>query len=451
MRSFYFGLRKRAIIIMAPFVLLACEKSNNELGLEQVIGDQATLADTSLDVLTYTISIDSTLVALPYESQELIGGYTGNRLIGSLVDPNFGRSVSALTAEMLLTTVNIDFGSNPVVDSAGLFLRYEGAYGDTATPMSFEVHQLAERLSRDTTFYSSYRAATGQLLSLPNNIVPRPNSNVTIGGVLTTPTLGIPLDPVFFQQNFADVGDGSFSGFSSQEDFLDYFKGLHVSTTTESGAILYFDLSSSNSVLRIFYHNDDEDSLSVSLNFSQGGDVLPIHFSEFDHDYDAYPTGFDLSNIDSVSGEENVYVQSMGGVVTIIEVPGLAGLTNQGILINQATLEITKKPGVGATSPPPTRLELRRISDEGGPGSLIRDFQFTFGDEGDGFFRSEPLKQGKYRFRLTRYIFEVANGGTSQRLMLLPTVKSTAANRVVLAGGELPDSELKMKIYYTKP
>jgi hypothetical protein len=436
---------------MAPFVLLACEKSNNELGLEQVIGDQATLADTSLEVLTYTLSIDSTLVALPYESQELIGGYVGNRLVGSLVDPNFGRTASALTAEMLLTTVNIDFGSNPLVDSVGLYLRYDGVYGDTSSPMSFEVHQLSERLSRDTTFYSSYRAQTDQLISLPNNIVPRPNSNVTIGGVLTTPTLGIPLNPSFFQQNFADVGDGSFAAFSSQEDFLDYFKGIHVSTTTESGAILYFDLSSSNSVIRIYYHNDEADSLSVSLNFSQGGDVLPMHFSEFDHDFDSYPTGFDLSNVDSVSGEENVFVQSMGGVVTILEIPGLANLTNQGILINQATLEITKKPGAGATSPPPSRLELRTLSDEGGPGSLIKDFQFTFGDEGDGFFRSEPLKQGKYRFRLTRYIFEVANGGNGEKLMLLPAVKSTAANRVVLTGGKVPDSDLKMKIYFTKP
>ncbi len=435
---------------MAPFVLLACEKPNNEIGLEQVIGEQATLADTSLDVLTYTISIDSTLVALPYETQKLIGGYQGSRLVGAYVDPNFGRASSALTAQMLLTTVNIDFGTNPVVDSAGLYLRYAGAYGDTTMPMSFEVHQIEEDLSRDTTFYSSYRTATDQLISLPNSIVPKPNTNVLIGGILTTPTLSVPLDPVFFQQNFADLGDGSFTGFSSQEEFIDYFKGIKLSTTTESGAILYFDLNSSNSVIRIFYHNDEEDSLQVSLNFSQTGDVIPMHFSEFSHDFNSYPTGFDLSNIDSVSGEEMVYLQSMGGVVTILEIPGLESLTNQGFLINQASIEMTKQAGVGSATPPPNRLELRTISDVGGPGSLIKDFQLNLA-EGDGSFRSESLKQGKYRFMLTRYIFEVANGGQNNKLMLLPAVKSTAANRVVLSGGTVPNSDLKLKIYYTKP
>lgn len=450
MRSFYFGFTKRAIVLMAPFVLLACEKPNNEIGLGQVIGNQATLADTSLDVLTYTTSVDSTLVALPYESQKLIGGYQGNRLVGSFVDPHFGRSAAALTAQMLLTTVNIDFGTNPVVDSAGLFLRYTDAFGDTANSMNFEVHQLQNVLSRDTTFYSSYRAQSGQLISLPNSIVPRPNSNISIGGILTTPTIAIPLDPSFFQQNFADVADGSFVGFSSQEEFIKYFKGIHVTTNTERGAILYFDLNSSNSVIRIYYHSDEEDSLQVSLNFSQAGDVLPMHFSEFSHDYDSYPTGFDLDNVDSVSGEEMVYLQSMGGVVTILDVPGLADLTNQGILINQANLEMIKQPGTGVGTQPPSRLELRTISNLGGPGSLIKDFQLNLA-EGDGVYRSEPFKQGRYRFQLTRYVFEVANGGSSQKLMLLPAVKSTGANRVVLGGGTIPNSDLKMKIYYTKP
>lgn len=435
---------------MAPFVLLACEKPNNEIGLGQVIGDQATLADTSLDVLTYTVSIDSTLVALPYESQKLIGGYQGNRLVGAFVDPNFGRSSSALTAQMLLTTVDIDFGTNPVMDSVGLFLKYTGSFGDTSGTMDIEVHQLDEVLSRDTTFYSSYRAVSSQLISLPNSTSPRPNTNIKIGGVLTTPTLFVPMDPVFFQQNFADVGNGSFNGFSSQEDFIEYFKGIQVSTTTESGAILYFDLASSNSVIRMYYHSDEEDSLQVSLNFSQAGDVLPIHFSEFSQDYSGYPTAFDLSNVDSLNGEEMVYLQSMGGVVTILEVPGLSNLTNQGILINQATLEMVKQPGIGIGTKPPTRLELRTISDVGGPGSFIKDFQLSIG-EGDGNFRSEPLKQGHYRFNLTRYIFEVANGGASQKLMVIPAVKSTAADRVVLSGGTLSNNDLKMKIYFTKP
>ena len=435
---------------MAPFVLFSCEKPNNEIGLEQVIGDQATLADTSLDILTYTISIDSTLVALPYETQELIGGYQGNRLLGAFVDPQFGRTSSGITAEMLLTTVDIDFGTNPIIDSVGLFLNYTGSFGDTSVPMSFEVYQLLDGIDPDTTIYSSYRATTDQLISLPNSIVPRPNTNVEIGGVLTTPTIQIPLDIAFFQQNFADVGDGNFLGFSSQDEFISYFKGIHVSTTTTSGAILYFDMNSTNSSIRMYYHNDDEDSLQVVLNFSQSGSRLPIHFSEFDQDFESYPTAFDLNNIDSLNGEEKVYLQSMGGVVTIMRIPGLNKLTDLGYLINKASFVMSKSPGNGSSTPPPTRLELRSISDVGGPGALVKDFRSDI-LEGDGNYRSEPLRQGRYEFNLTRHVFEVANGGTNSDMMLLPTVKSTAANRVVLNGGTISNGDLKLKVYYTKP
>ncbi|MDZ7845291.1 MAG: DUF4270 family protein [Owenweeksia sp.] len=123
---------KRAILLMAPFVLLACEKPNEELGIGQVTGGLAGLGDTTLEVLSYTQKLDSTLVALSYEDQKLVGGYFGNRMVGALVDGHFGRSESAVVAQMRLDGVNVDFGTNPVIDSVSLFMRYNGAYGDTS-------------------------------------------------------------------------------------------------------------------------------------------------------------------------------------------------------------------------------------------------------------------------------------------------------------------------------
>ncbi|MDZ7845289.1 MAG: hypothetical protein U5L96_00040 [Owenweeksia sp.] len=70
------------------------------------------------------------------------------------------------------------------------------------------------------------------------------------------------------------------------------------------------------------YHNDDADSLTVNLNFSQSSDVLPMHFNVFEHDYQSFTTGFDLANVDSINGEATTYTQSMGGAVSISKYPG---------------------------------------------------------------------------------------------------------------------------------
>ncbi|MDZ7845288.1 MAG: hypothetical protein U5L96_00035 [Owenweeksia sp.] len=113
-------------------------------------------------------------------------------------------------------------------------------------------------------------------------------------------------------------------------------------------------------------------------------------------------------------------------------------------------LEIDKASGTGMALPPPTRLELRSYRDNA-TGSAISDFNPQNVSEGDGRYRSEPLHQGSYRFVLTRHVFEVVNGEENIKLALLPNIKSTAAHRVILEGGQQPGSNLQLKIYFTKP
>ena len=434
---------------MAPFVFIACEKSNEQLGLNQVIDESLDLADTTLDVISYTQKVDSILVALEYDDQLSLGGYSGNRLVGSHISPYFGLAQAGLVSEMVLNTVNLNFGTNPVVDSVKLYLRYSGSYGDTSKPMSFDVFQLQEALSHDSLYFSDFVPRIGQQINLPNNILPKPNTPSKIGAIPTLPTLEIPLDPSFFQQNFADRGNGSFEAFSSNDQFIDYFKGIHVKTSTSDGSILYFNLNHANSAIRIYYHNVEEDSLEVSLNFSQGGNAVPIHFSIFDQDYASYPTGFDFSDIDSLNGEDMSYVQAMGGVATVLEIPGLDDLVDGDLLINQAVLEIEKASGTGSALAPPARLELREFTGKA-PGSAIVDFRIANAADGNGVFRSEELHQGYYRFNLTRYLFDVANTDQKIKLVVVPVVKSTAANQVILQGGTLAGNKLKLKLYYTK-
>ncbi len=441
-------IMKRAIILMAPFLFIACEKDNGEIGFEQVIGGLSGLNDTTLSVVSFTQNIDSVLVAVDYNSQLQLGGYIGSRLAGARVDANFGRAEAGIVSQMILNQVNPDFGDGSVVDSVKLFLRYSGSYGDTTKAMSLEVYELDEDLDRDTSYYSSYRPVLGTKIGEKLDFLPRPNSNITIDDtVLIAPTLVMDMSTSYFQQKFADVGDGSFSSFSDNEEFLDYFKGIHIKAASEDGSILYFNLNSLNSRLLIYYHNT-EDTSQIALNFAQDRATVPMGFSIFSQDYTTYPTVFNLSMQDSVNGEMTTYIQSMGGVATILKFPGFASLQSQkDIVINRAFIEVPVQRGVSGPSPS-NNLELRKMSGNA-PGSLTDDF--TFGTAGgDGRLRLGELRTNKYVFEVTQHLFDAINNGKSPNLAVVPLNKGTTANQTILKGGSDPVEPIRLIVYYTK-
>ncbi len=441
---------KRAIVLIAPFLFIACEKSagSGELGFNQVIGGQAGVDSLKLDVITYTRKVDSVLVALPFNDQvNLVGGYRGNRLAGRLVDPYLGVAEASIVSQMVLSQVNADFGDSPVVDSVNLILRYSGHYGDTSKLMSLEVFELAESLSDDSTFYSSFKPQLGTKIGGLNNFIPRPNSTITIDGETLPPALIIPLDVDYFQQNFADVGNGSFPSFSTNNDFIEYFKGIVIKAEDNSdGSILYFSLENSLSEAVIYFHNNSDTS-TIEVTFSQSLSRVPIGFSVFQQDYSN--AAFDLQNQDTQNGELTTYVQSMGGVTTVINIPDLDTIVGKGWVINRALLELYTQRGTGSGLAPNARVEPRE-EEESSIGDRILDFT-SGGGLGNGTIRVGQLRDNRYIFDLSRYVFSVANGEERDNLIIVPTSFSTTANRTLLRGGSDPVEPAQLIIYYTKP
>jgi len=231
-------LAKRAILVMAPFVFLAsCEKPTDNLGFNQVIGGTIKGDTLHIPVISYTRQIDSILVALAYDNQRSLGGYSSTRLMGRNFSFYTGLSSAHMISEILPLQVNPDFGTNAVIDSVNLFLRITGAYGDTTQAMTLEVHELAENLSKDSIFFSNFKPALGQQLGILENYYPTPNTASSYEGSTEFPLVKIPLDNNYFQSQFADVGDGEFEPLSTFPNFLEYFKGLYV-TASEGATVL---------------------------------------------------------------------------------------------------------------------------------------------------------------------------------------------------------------------
>ncbi len=444
-----FTLKRAIIVLMAPFVFLACEKPNEGLGFDQIIGAVPDADVIEFGAITATRNQDSLLVAINYDGQRLlVNGYGSIKLIGTYVDPLFGQAKAEFVSEMILEDLNPSFGTTPIVDSVNLYLRTVGSYGDTLSPMSWSVHTLAENLSRDSTFYSSFEPVTGTQLGELSNFTPRPGTPVAFEGEAVPSSIKIPLDPSFFQQTFADQGDG-FSAFATNEDFRTYFPGIKVSVQEGSGSILSISPASVYSRLLIFYRLADTSTTteSVELNFSQNKTTVPIGFSTFEQDYSTYPVAFDTANADS----EVAYVQSMGGVFTTLSFEGLDTLLDQNFVINRAFIEVPIERTTTGGYPAHSSLEIRQVENDV-PGSLTLDF--SSGAGGGGLLRGD-LRDNRYRFEFTRELFVTLNAldNTAKipTFAIVPVNKSTVSNRTVLKGGKSLLETPKLIVYYTKP
>lgn len=432
---------------MASFALLsACEKPTEGLGFEQVIGGTIEADTLHIPIISYTAGIDSVLVALPYQSQLNFGGYNSTRLIGRTESASFGSEEARLLAQLLPEQVNPDFGDNPIIDSVNLYLRLTEAYGDTSIPMNISVSELEQSFSKDSSFFSNYSPPVGREIGRIDNYMPEPNTSVLVEDLLAPATLRIPLDLAFFQSKFADVGNGQFDSLASFSNFVEYFKGIEVKA--ENGqCILYTNLASNYSLIRIYYHND-LDTTFTDLSFNQDKSTVPITFSTFHQDYSN--AAIDLSAIDSLKGEAQTYVQAMGGVVTAFKfnMDIIDSLSNEGLIINRALIEFYTAQGLGTAVAPSPRMEIRLL-DGNALGDRIFDYRADGG--GDGNLRRGILRDNRYVFDVSRQLFSVLNSGINNSMAITPLTRTTAANRTILRGGKEPQKQAKVIIYYTKP
>ena len=437
-----------AIIAMASLVFLAsCEEPNQELGFSQIIGSNVNADSIAVPIITYTKPVDSVLVALSHSDQLLIGGYAGNKLVGSYNTPLFGEAHAATVTEILPANLNVDFGANPKVDSVLLFLRVTNAYGDTTQPVTFKVSQLEEQLSKDSIFFSGYNPPVGAELGTLKNTIIRPNSISIRDGFELPSSIKIPLDTAFFQEQFADIGNGTASEFASFENFLDHFKGM-VIEATQAKCITYFNLNSTLSSLQIFFHNDNDTALTASFDFLQNKSTVPINFNIFDQDFSSAMV--DLQNQDTSLGEARTFTQSMGGLSTVLKIDNARfdSLIAAGAVINKAVLTLHTDVLAADPEAPHQRLELRKMTDRG-PGDRIKDFAQDGG--GDGRLRQGRFRNNQYTFDLTRHLFEVTDTKINPNLAIVPRAKTTIGNRTVLRGGRDPLLRTRLIIYYTNP
>ncbi|MCF8308816.1 MAG: DUF4270 domain-containing protein [Bacteroidales bacterium] len=423
---------KALFVVGIVSLIVGCEEEPSDIGLG-VQPDDNELEIESMD--TITVNAHSTrLDSLRTDESEY-------NLLGSYYDPVFGISRAEFYTSFALTETNPDFDNNPEVDSLVLSLAYKKHYGDTVTPQNLEVYELSESII-DTVY--SHETFDHESVELSDNysFSPKPNTSVMVDTSLKAPHIRINLDGSLAEKLLNATNDEM----EDDESFKEFFKGLYVKanpvSAPGSGSISYIDMTSSLSKLTLYYHNDSDTSsyeYQVFANTPRAN-----YFDHNNYEEASVPFKKQVINGHTSLGNQRVYLQAMAGVQTTIRLPHLQDLKGK-IAINNAFLQLPLENDPMFDPPDPLNLLLQTTDNDTTGVELLPD-----NSEGAAYFGGEK-KDGRYQFRISRYLQRVIQGSEESKTLLLTIPNSmNKANRAILKGPKASGDRMKLKILYTK-
>lgn len=421
-------------IILLPLIavlFLTCTKEPQEIGMDLVSPDE-------LLKLGYTDT--TTIIAYTVEQDSMNTTGSSYGLAGSIYDPVFGKTSATWFGQLSLSTDHADFGENPVLDSAFMYVLISAVYGDTLSHATLNIHEVTQDF--DSTNY------TNQSLSYNNTplgtltFIPSAYDSIYYEGKMNGAILRIPVSYEFANRILTADTTKLYDSI-----FSDLVKGICITAPQEEstpgkGAIIRF-IAVNKSYLKLYYHNDD-DTAFYKLTVNENS----LHFNHFNHfNYEhAAPALKNQLEGDTTLGGQYLFAQSMSGTKIKLRFPHLKSwFDNKKVVVNDAQLIITNTAPSGILSHP-TALSLWKVQADGSQSS---EYVVNIDDGGSngGYY---DKNSGTYRFAITRYIQGLMMG-TERRYGLYITVpnESSTATRLAINGPQNSQSNLKLYIKYT--
>lgn len=324
------------LLFLLLTVVFSCKKKDDEsvLGLD---------VQPENDLVGVTIS-DSASVFMHTQKVDASRSYNDQyKYLGSNQDLIFGRTDASIYTNFSIANnlTNVSFGTNPVLDSAEIVIRYLGQFlGDTSTVLTFDVYTLNEKLTSDSLY------KTNSTVSKSNSKVSSINGRINHRGSVLC--LILPFD-----KNLAQYILQTTSNLTNNTAFLNAYKGFYITTSNSSlsgpgsGAIYRLNLDDDLSGVNVYYHDGNSvSSKGETFKFTFRG-VDALRFNHIKHNYTSGATSNLYDQIygdgtsDTLKGNSNVYLNSFGGTRVRLYLPYLKNFSDsQVVSISRAELTI---------------------------------------------------------------------------------------------------------------
>ena len=414
-----YSYKSLILFCVFSFILFSC-KDPSEIGLDIHPESDRILIKNNSNFFNFSIN---TLSEDSLRTDEPV-----RLLLGNLTnDPVFPKSNAHFITNLLLPSNNISFGdiTNIIVDSVILQYVIDDYYGnEIQTFPNLYVSKLTDPIYKDSSYYSNYPVVYSQSeLVSANNIVVQDSNSVSIIKISIENSIG---------QEIIDGGNA----LSSNEDFLQYFYGLKVTTVNPSdlnlandNTILYLNADNQKSKFSIYYRDISVNDSVMSFDLMLGGDAARVNL-------------FNQKNIQQLNASaDSCYVQSMSSYITSIQFNNLESIkdTLKNKVINKVNLKFSCNEDLqfGAHE----KLFLVRKNTMG-----VNVFLSDFVIEGESHFGGQN-QSNNFTFNITRYFSDLINGasGFTGELLLLPSGAVINANRTII-----PKSSFLIEVIYSE-
>lgn len=409
------------------FLILSCQKDVELEDSNLNPGDELIISGSDEFVFS-----SSTIREIPLE------GIRQNVVpLGKINEQRFGEMKAAFYTNFRLTITGFDPEGPITLDSAFFYFKYNNTYGPFQESLSLEVFELNEAINANDSLTNA------EVLNVNSTVIASLNNlNIQSGqeGILK-----IPVDQSF-AQGFVD-GFGT-SIFANNDGLQDYFKGIYVAVTDNSGedGLLYLNLTDSDTKFSIFYSGPN--SVDSVYDFEITNQAAWL--TQYTQDYSSSDVELLLNTPEE--NHESLYISAYSGTKGEIEIPDLEVLDNA--IINKAEISFFQTDfgeTIASKFTPPSNLFLF-LNNPGGnvsllPGVSLNDIE-DFGGQGK-LAEIDGQTTIQYKFNITEYVQEIVNGSNISKELSLSVLNVNSGNRVKIGGGNHPNFPIKLEILYT--
>lgn len=424
----------KAALFLALIAILAvqCQRPEQEIGLE-LQPEEELLSVFQTDTITLNVT---TVKEDSLRTDEL-----SSATLGNYFDPVFGVVKTSFYNQVRIASPDIDFGEGAVADSLEFTLIYSGAPYISAKDQVFEIYEVLEDMYLDSSYYSNQDLMIGtENLVHPDQGATKVSFSDPLVQGEDTLRNGI---KIRMSNELADrfITAGA-EVYDSNDDWLEYFKGIYVRSVSGEGAVLRFNILDSQTRMRLFYHNDTDTTF-----FDYNLNSLGATYNRFEHSYQGNLAP--INNGEEVDGAVNAYIQAGAGVKTKITFPHIDALrADESRTINRAEL-IVPVPDHDSRYRKQVNLFVLTQNEDGEDVSVPD--QSLLGVDVGGLY-DEDLES--YVFNVPRYMQQLLNGDQENTLLLVSSNSGVSVTRVVINGPEAsmddPSRNMRMVLTYSE-
>ena len=335
---------KYLLLCILMLFLFSCEDESNtyEVGSSWTSAQSKMVMIDTLTMKMSTIIMDSVTTS----GKNVM-------LIGNIKDQTFGKVTSSSLFELTPSTYGITSPSSAVFDSIVMYLtNTDFYYGDTLKSFKLNAYPLQDRIKLN----NGYLYNKSNFNYSPNSVgsaefYPRPGTDSSYVKMRLDQSYGL---SIFNTLKNNDV--------ATQENFLNFFKGLALVPSSDNNAMMRFKMNSTYEVqinkstkekvsntVRLYYHTTSQNGTEL-LKYTL--DLKPsstYSYNKIGYDF----SGSELANltpktpIPSQNLGNKTYLMAGIGVFTKVEVPYLKSLKNlyQNYKVIDATLSLSPVAG----------------------------------------------------------------------------------------------------------